>query len=172
MIKFAGTIRPLRAEDLTDVELILREWIRHTDTREIVEDEVTAVIENMRLSVSDSTKRYYLVAATDGRVVGVMGLYVPDVGEAMDFATTDKPFEVINAYVAGDQRGNGVGQALADAVEELGHRLGRTELVVMSGSRNRLSGFGFWDKRYGVRVGFEPDHYGPGRERVAWRKLF
>jgi GNAT superfamily N-acetyltransferase len=99
-----------------------------------------------------------------------MGLKLPD--ETMrGFARTNRPIEVINAFVYPPYRGTGVGTLLLRHVEDAARQNGFTEIVVNSGPRYRETGWPFWIKRYGSAIGKADDYYGPGIHAPVWRKI-
>lgn len=160
-MRFRGTIRDVATTDLAAVDAIFESWFvgaYGNSTR----DEVDAVIADVAASIGappTSASRHYLVAEADGVVVGVMGMQFD--GDAV---------EILRAYMAPESVGTGAGTALADSVEERAKALGCTNLVVISGARNRESGYWFWDRRYGERVSVDEDYFAPGAERVVWAK--
>lgn len=88
----------------------------------------------------------------------MMGLQTP--GETMkSFAVTDNPAEIINAYVAYDQRGMGTGRSLVKHLEELASQKGYKEVILNSGPRYMRSGWPFWRRIYGEPAGVAKNFY-------------
>jgi hypothetical protein len=108
--KFSGIVRMLQKEDVPKLKPILETWIRNMVTHEILSEEVEKDLAFLEGSLDDSNGRQYLVAQThEGKLVGVIGLS-PLKEPLMQFATTEKPIELVNAYVDRNYRGGqGVG---------------------------------------------------------------
>jgi GNAT superfamily N-acetyltransferase len=167
--QFEGIVRPVRIGDLLAIRSILGEWLRDSDGRPLRGD-VGHTLDAISDSIGAKDDRRYLVAELYEVVIGVMGL----TGKGIDSAlihSSDKPVEFVHAYVASNQRGTGAGAALADALEELARHDGYTRLIIVSGSRNRETGYPFWNKRYGEPIKIFEDFYGPGVEKVVWSKF-
>ena len=163
-MRFRGTVRGATTDDLPAIATILEAWFvgRYGGSG----DEVDLVV---AASSESSSSRQYLVAELDGRVIGVMGVQFGGVDHDL-VPLPDEAIEIMRAYVAPDCLGVGAGTALTDAAEELGRTRGFGVVVVVSGARNRDSGYWFWDRRYGARVREDPDYFAPGAERVVWTK--
>jgi hypothetical protein len=97
-----------------------------------------------------------------------MGLATIDIDPLLRLSV--KSAEIVGAYVAHAQLGRGVGRALANAIEELVVQLGFEKLLIISGSRNRETGYNFWYKWYRKPIRFDEDYFGSGSERVVWCK--
>ncbi|HVQ43933.1 MAG TPA: GNAT family N-acetyltransferase [Candidatus Saccharimonadia bacterium] len=159
---FDGVIRAVRNGDAAAIRPILDEWV--------LADDISAILEAVRRSAAGDSERQYLVAESgDGAVVGLMGLTGVGIDAALHWPS-ERPAELVNAYVAGTWRGRGVGRALAERLEQRAKDLGFTKLIVVSGSRNRESGYGFWNERFGEPIFLDRDFYGPGQEKIAWAK--
>ncbi len=168
--KFSATIRPVREDDLDSIKLILEEWMRDEQSGERLADDISHTLADMAASIAGDTRREYVVAQLpDGSVIGVMGMADEGIDPTL-FAPSDKPVELLSAYVERSHRGTGVGRALADELEAMATDLGYTRLIVVSGSRNRETGYAFWNKRYGKPARYDEDFYGEGQERVVWTK--
>ena len=171
-LTFTGVVRLIREDDIPKLQPILETWIRDSDTHEPLPDEVASLMEAMRLSIDGKNDRVYLVAeASDKQVVGVMGFKNPD--ETMQaFAKTHNPAELVNAYVAQDQRGGkGVGSALIRGLETEARMRGYTEIILNSGPRYKETGWGFYDKQPGYeRVGVAEKMYRTG-DAPVWSKV-
>ena len=165
----APQVRAAKAEDATQLRLILEQSIRSSRTGLPMESEIESTLESIKASAEGLGKRRYAVAEdAHGEVVGVMGLAEPD-SVMRSFAETDKPIEIVNAYVARNQRGNGVGRALVGHLEKLAASEGYTEVVVNSGPRYRESGWPFWEKMYGAPSVAEK-YYDGQWDAMVWRK--
>ncbi len=170
---FKGTIRPLKEEDLPTLKVILEMWIRRMDNDEIIPEEVETDLALFNGSLGGNGKKILVAEAPAGRVIGVMGLTRPK-DELKPYFKTDKPSELITAYVDREFRGGrGVGTALINAIQDLSRSQGAKEILLESGPRYRRSGHGFYDKQPGFeRVGILKDFYGPRFDSVVWRKIF
>ena len=156
----AGTIevRSARATDVPSIRGILREWVTDVDVRiSLIED-----------ALAGSRPDCEFVVAEAGGIIGVAGLQSSNIDAALA-SPDERAVEVITAYVRHAHRGTGVGRALLDALENRSRELGFTVLLVVSGSRNRESGYPFWRRRYGEPMRWDDDYFGPGEERVVWR---
>lgn len=171
--KFNGIVRTLQREDILQLKPILETWIRNMATHEIISEEVEEDLAFLEGSLDGSNGRQYLVAQThEGKLVGVIGLS-PLKEPLRQFATTERPVELVNAYVDRNYRkGQGVGTALVRALRERAKEHGFTEILLDSGPRYRLTGWGFWDKQPGFRrVGVARDLYGTGNDAPVWQRL-
>ncbi len=171
--RFSGIVRSLQETDLPQLRPILETWMRDSKTHELEREEVEETLKRMQESLTgDNDRKYFVAEETDGRIIGVIGMIRP--GEVMQqFATTNNPIELVNAFVAMDKRrGQGVGRALVAALETEAKRRGITEIVLNSGSRYEEFGWGFYDRLEGYsRVGVAKNLYGPGFDAQVWRKI-
>lgn len=171
--RFNGTVRPLQREDILQLKPILETWLKDSTTGEILPDEVAEDIEYMSRSLEGRNQREYLVAETaEGKVVGMIGLS-PLKQALQEFVKTERPIELVNAYVDKDYReGRGVGSALVNKLTERAKEKGFTEILLDSGPRYEHTAWGFYDKQPGFqRVGIAKDLYGPGGDAPVWQRL-
>jgi L-amino acid N-acyltransferase YncA len=161
-------VRGVRADDLDDVREILSNWLLDADTGLALADEIDERVELVREALTRETPRRYLVAESEGAVVGIIGLQSNNIDPEL-FSPSERPVELITAYVRRNQCRVGIGRALADEAEALATAIGFTTLLVVSGSRNRESGYPFWRRRYGNHVRYDAEYFGAGQERVVWR---
>lgn len=169
--RFEGVIRPLNEMDLPYLKPVLDPWIRFpVKTGPLLTEELKETLEEIRKSARGENDKKYLVAESDGKVVGIMG-YQPLREEMASFTTTDKPIEVINAYVHFEHReGKGVGSALLGALEKRFKHEGYKEYLLNSGPRYRDTGWPFWTKQIGESTGELPNFYGPTFHAKVWQK--
>jgi len=67
--------------------------------------------------LGNAGRPYFVANDSDGRVLGGLGL--DDVEEdLLPFIETDKPMEVVNAFVTNDHRGQGAGQQFLTEVQK------------------------------------------------------
>jgi len=168
----SGDIRPLQAADLPAIERILEIWIRDSPSSPALDTEIAEYRARMAGSLSGDNGYRYLVAITeDGRIVGVVGMRPPS-SEMLAFAASERPAEMINAYVETRHRkGSGVGSALVRELERLARDSGSTEMILNSGPRYRNSGWEFFDRLGYTRRGLARDLYGEGQHAPVWSKL-
>jgi ribosomal protein S18 acetylase RimI-like enzyme len=169
---FDGTVRQLRAADLIPVERILSLWVRESPSSPPLATEIDGYLALMSSSLAENTGYRYLVATAEEFVVGVVGMR-PPCREMHPFVMTDRPVEMINAYVETRLRqGRGVGTALVRELERLARACGYREMVLNSGPRYRGSGWKFFDRLKDYeRRGAVMDLYGPGGHAPVWGKL-
>lgn len=168
--KFNGIVRPLKREDLPYLRRILEMWVRWQG--ELLPEEVEDDMNQLRESLKGGNSRYLVAETLDGRVVGMMGLVPEPKPEVKQHATTERPVELVRAYVDQDFRGGqGVGTALIRGIEKLAKSQGATEILLDSGPRYKESGHGFYDKQGYQRIGVNKDFYGEGGDAVVWQKL-
>jgi GNAT superfamily N-acetyltransferase len=160
-------IRRLEAEDVPAIRQVLEEWLIDASTGHVLVDEVDHRVHQLQGSGAIEAHRHYLVADA-GEVIGVIGLQGDGIALEL-YKLGERPVEIVTAYVRRSRRGQGVGRALADAAEAMAREAGFSTLLVVSGSRNRASGYPFWRARYGQPVRVDPHYFGPGAERVVWR---
>lgn len=167
--RFSGQIRPLAQADLVQVRPILETYLRDRNTGALNTEEVQEDLDLMRQSCEGGNDRVYLVADDGKQVIGVIGMRTPS--EAMQaFTSTERPVELVNAYVA--ERHQGVGSALVERLEEEALIRYHTEIVLNSGPRYKDSGWGFYDNLPGYgRVGIATKLYGEGGDAPVWRKV-
>lgn len=167
-----STIEVFPSTALLDVELlrpVLESAVVHPLTHEVFADEVEEDLRAVEASIAGENDRYYAIARTSGGlVVGMMGLQTPG-EEMLEFATTERPIELINAYVLASSRGIGIGQALVHHLEDKAKEDGHTELLLNSGPRYQRRGWRFWREMYGEPVGILKDYYGPRFDARVWR---
>lgn len=169
-ISFNGSVRNLTEGDLASLRPILEDAVRDSDTKELLAREVEDFLGHMLASSRGEGSRRYVVAETlGGQVAGVMGL-VPPSEELRAYAETERPIEVVNAYVAETQGRRGVGRALLGSLEVMARQQGFTELIVNSGPRYEEKGWKFWTKLFGEPVAEIKNAYGEGRDAKVWRK--
>jgi len=162
-------VRPIEGRDLPAVEEILRDWLCSYSSAELAAPEVSRRIASITASTTGDTESRFLVAEDDtGGVVGIMGLQTSDIAPEL-FTAHERPAELTTAYLRRDLRGTGVGRALADRIEALAVEMGFTTLLIVSGARNRETGYPFWQRRYGDPIRRDDDYWAPGAERVVWR---
>lgn len=171
-VNFTGTIRPLRAADLSSIERILQLWVRDSPSGPPLSAEIEEHLSRMSSSLSESSGYRYLVAATeDEEILGVVGMR--SLSPAMlQFVLTERPVEMINAYVdTRHRKGRGVGTALVSELERLARECGYSEMILNSGPRYRQSGWEFFDKLGYERRGLARDLYGEGEHAPVWSKV-
>jgi ribosomal protein S18 acetylase RimI-like enzyme len=160
-----------KAADLASLRPVLESAICNPFTQEPILDEVEDVLANVQNSAGEPGERFYAVAQTSGGVaLGVMGLQVPE-NTMSPYVNTPNPVEITNAYVSSQARGMHIGQSLVTYLEDVARKQGRTEIVLNSGPRYALTGWGFWRKTYGEPIATAKDYYGPGYHAEVWRKL-
>jgi L-amino acid N-acyltransferase YncA len=159
--------RPVRPEDTQALRPILEQWVRDSETHELLSEEVESILSQIEESSQGDTGRHYLVAQDgNGTIAGIIGLTEPD-EDMKAYAKTEHPLELVNFFA--NQKGQGAGKLLMAALEQQAVQEGATELVVNSGPRYEDS-WGFYDHVLGPRVAMMKDKYGPGRDAAVWRK--
>lgn len=162
-------IREVTQGDIESLRPILEEWVRYPGTEQVIEEEVVDTLGAIgRVSSGEDPDKKYYVATVDGRVVGGMGFKADPDEQVGSFAHTERPVEVINAYVSGRSRQSGAGTALIERIKEEARSAGFTELLVNSGPRYEKSGWGFYDKVIGAKLGFIANFYGEGFDAAVW----
>ena len=171
-VNFAGSVRPLRAADLPSIERILELWVRDSPSSPPLSAEIEEHLSRMSSSLSEDRGYKYLVAATaDEEIIGVVGMR-PPTSEMLPFASTERPAEMINAYVdTRHRKGRGVGTALVRGLERLALECGYSEMILNSGPRYRHSGWEFFDKLGYERRDLARDLYGEGEHAPVWSKI-
>ena len=167
-------VSSLIENDIEELERILRQHVRNSDTREIIESEISDIKGYMRGNTDDyHRKRKYLVARTsDGRPIGCMAYSSPDQDMIVHFFDiSDKDsVELLNAFVDDEIfRGGGVGKKLFEEVCNSAKLDGKKDLLIHSGPRYEMS-WPFYDKMCDESRGFISDKYGPGKDAKTWLK--
>lgn len=171
--RFQGQVREFRHEDLPYLRHILEMWVKDSETHELIKEEVEEDLQHLRDSLlPGSSERYFVAENPNGRIVGMMGLRFEPKPEVAQHKRTDKPMELIRAYVDKDFRGGkGVGTSLIMKIEKETKRRGGTEVMLDSGPRYKESGHGFYDKMGYTRVAVNKDFYGPGGDATVFSKV-
>ena len=153
-------VRSARAADLEAVRVILNAWLV---------GEVDSRLRSINSTLEGHASRWYLVAVDeDDQVVGLAGLQSDGIDP--ELVDADKAsIELVSMYVHPDHKGEGVGRALLTSLERAARDLGFETMVVVSGSRNRETGYSFWRRQYGDPTLWDDDYFGPGQERVVWK---
>lgn len=159
--RFNVTVRPLTEKDIPSLKPISEHWLQ--DDGVIANDEVEGDMETLRQSLTEESPNNMFVAETpEGRVIGMMGVNLEPKEALLRFAQTDRPSELIVAYVHPDYtKRQGVGTALINHSQMFARNKGKKEILLESGPRHRETGYPFYDKQPGFkRVGKIPDFYG------------
>ena len=163
-------IREVQANDLKALQPILEQWIRNRDTGSLRTKEVGGIMASIETSLLGTAGRKYVVAEDrEGKLMGLMGMMAPR-ADMKAYVSSDKPIELINAYVDKTRRGTGAGTLLVNRLEELAIQAGYTEIIVNSGPRYEHTGWAFWTKLYGEPIAVQKDLYGPGSDAPVWAK--
>jgi ribosomal protein S18 acetylase RimI-like enzyme len=162
-------IRDLVLSDIPAVKGMLEHWMRDKPGAPVRSDNVSAAVAAMERSVTVADPSY-VVFEVDGHVVGVAGCTATNIDPSLTIGAT-KATEIMNVYVRPDHVGRGIGTAMVDEVERRLCNDGFDMIVIVSGSRNERYGYPFWNSRYGERFQTDTDYFGPGTERVVWRKM-
>lgn len=166
------SIEPLTEADISQLEPILIEHVRDSETGEILQDEINEIKEYMKGAADkDGRQRTYLVAKDiEGRVVGCMAYAEPDSDMLRHFNTTpDESAELLNAFVSSEvYRGGGIGRKLFEAICNTARQAGKGQLLINSGPRYEAS-WGFYDKVCDESCGFIKGKYN-GFDAKTWRK--
>ncbi len=173
-------ISTLREEDIEFLDVILKEYIKDSETGKILEAEISEIENYMRGKEDNErkAKRLYLVAKNEnGEVLGCIGYSKPDLDmikhfkkilKLNDAEMAEKCAELLNVFTR-SEKNKGVGRKLFDAACEAVKVRGKDYLLINSGPRYRNS-WGFYDKMGAIRSGFIIDKYGKGRDAMAWVK--
>jgi len=163
-------IRPVAEDDLEAVEHILTAGIVESETKEPIPEEVAEVLNRItqatrgELSIEDG----YLVAEIGGEVLGIMGFREPT--EVMrGVSKSERPLEVINAFVHPEARGQLLGEQLLHGVEEHAATTDHDALIVNSGPRYAKA-HPFYNKHFGDSTTTIEDLYGPGLHAPVWER--
>lgn len=170
---FEGVVREFTMQDLPYLRRILEMWVRDSETHEIIPEEVEKDLQHLRDSLlPGSSERYFVAEDPSGRVVGMMGLVLEPKDALKPFAKTEKPMELVRAYVDKDFRGGrGVGTSLIRRIEQETKRRGGTEVILDSGPRYEKTGHGFYLKMGYEIVGVNKDYYGSGGDATVFSKV-
>lgn len=167
--KFVGQTRRVVTHDLVSLRRILEQWVRDGDTGYLIPEEVDEDLERLRGSIAGKNGYTYRIAEANGGVAGMMGFRQPE-DRMMQYATTRKPAELVNAFVDWFERGRGVGKALFESVKTEAKKVGYTELIWNSGPRYKDSSWKFYDSLVGVeKVTEVPNYYGISDPTGIWR---
>ncbi len=167
--KIVGSTREVASKDLASLKRILEQWVRDGDTGYLIPEEVEEYLERLNGSIEGKNGYTYQVAEANGGVIGMMGFRQPE-DRMMKYATTEKPAELVNAYVDWFERVRGVGKELFESVKTEAKKAGHTELVWNSGPRFKDSSWKFYDSLVGVeKVTEVPNFYGISDPTGIWR---
>ncbi len=160
-------VRDAQEGDAEHLRGVVTEWVRDPETNEPRVGDIEDIVGAVEASTRGESARQYKVAVMGGRVVGMVGMRIPD-GAMRELSTTDQPVELVNMYVAGESRGGGVGKALVESLIEAAKNAGHTELLVNSGPRYERTAWGFYDKLFGARIATLLNYYGKDVHAPAW----
>jgi len=158
-------------DSVAELRPVLNTTVRDSETGYVLQGEITDILNSVHSS--SFNHRQYVVARqiSDGTVLGMMGLQRPD--DAMQtFAMTERPGELINAYVMSGHRQAGIGSRLVKHLAHEASSAGYSELVVNSGPRYMKTGWPFWNRMFGAPVGMAEDYYGEGYHAMVWSEVF
>lgn len=159
--------------DIVNLEPILRQHVRDSQTGEKIEEEISSIQDYMMGEKDEHGRiRKYLVAKSDGQILGCMAYSEmdPDMVEHFDDLDPKETSELLNAFTDSKVfRGGGVGRRLLEAVYSQARSEGKTNLVIHSGPRYQKS-WGFYDKLTDETRGFIQNKYGEGRHAKTWLK--
>ena len=162
------SVRSAGHADLAAIRSIVEEWLLDPAEHEPLVAEIDRHVQDIATALREERPCCEFLVAERNGVIGVCGLrwagIAPELVQAGDAAA-----EVVSAYVRHVALGQGVGRALLDEVERRARQHGFRTLLVVSGSRSRVHGYPFWQKRYGDPVRWDEDYFGPGAERAVWR---
>lgn len=161
-------VRQVISEDIDRLRSILSAWIRDSETGEILTDEISEIINRIKMSIDSKNDYYYFVAeSVKTGVIGIVG-YRPPEGPITKYIQTKKPAEGVNIFVDPNSCGKGVGKKLIEALITDARMKGFREILFDSGPRYKDTGWHFHDT-YAERVGIMQDRYGPGLHAPVWR---
>ena len=168
--QFNGIIRPAELNDAEQLRPILETWIQWQG--QIIESEVEEVLNNLKESIETGNDYHFLVAETTSKeVVGMIGFRQPPDKRMLAYCHTDKPVELVNAFVSEKHRkGKGIGRTLVNRLELEARKIGAKEVILNSGPRYKNSGWGFYDRIGYEKVGTARHYYGVGFHAPVWRK--
>lgn len=162
--------RAAQEKDLLALPRILAHWVKDRQTGGPLPDEVASIMTAVAKSIKGEGDVKYQVAEANEKFLGIMG-FRPLVEAMKQYALTENPAEIINAFVDPAQRGGkGIGRSLVNAVEAEAGKMGYTEILLNSGPRYQNTAWGFYTKMYGEPVAVMKDYYGPGGDAPVWRK--
>src|SRR5580704_12977028 len=137
-------IRALMPRDVPAVTQILEEWLIDPETGIVLAAEVAHRVRQIQGAMTTPKEARYLVAEDpEGSILGVIGLQADDIAPEL-YSPSESPVEIVTAFVRRTSRGSGVGRALTETVERIARQRGFSTLFIVSGSRNRESGYPFW----------------------------
>lgn len=165
-------IETLAEADIAQLEPILTEHVKDRDTAEVLLGEINEIMEYMCGSKDEygRIRTYFVAKDFTGKVLGCMAFSEPDLDMFKHFATTsEESAELLNAFVASDVQGQGVGGKLFNAVCDEARKEGKRQILINSGPRYKDS-WGFYDKVCDENCGFIIGKYGEGGDAKTWRK--
>lgn len=168
--RFRGTVRLVKEGDLPAIKAILEHWVRDIGTAITNVDAVEVLIMEIRKTNEAETGAHFLVAESDGRVVGVMGYRPPHIEALKQFIVPGSSCaELVCAYVEVSQGlGKGIGSALLRGLERMAVADDYEELIVTSGEAARDTAWAFYDAMFGKPIGYRVGKY--GTQVPVWRK--
>lgn len=149
------TTRKLRVPDIIKLESVLREHIRHAESGEVIESEVSRILQCMDGKADMHERTLSFLVATDHKnVLGCVAYATPTKQTRDHFGVSNSDaVELLHLFVSSKvSSGLGVGRALVMALCAHARLQGKRVVVVVSGPRYRNS-WGFYDKTFDRRAG-------------------
>lgn len=150
-------IRDAVSRDLENIRTLLEEWSTETNNDHIETSEVDLVVSDVSRFTSNDLRfgRVYRVAEDiDGNLLGLMGMCAASdiLSPLAPSVTRGNAGELISAFVSSKARGHGIGRLLVASLEEEAMNRKFEDMLVVSGSRFRETGWPFWQSLYGEPV--------------------
>lgn len=162
-------VREVSLGDVEALRPIFEEWVRSPANGEVIMDEVDEDLALVgSIARGGQPGKMYYVATLGEEVLGGMGFKTDPHERVAAYARTGRAVEIMNAYISSKARNSGVGSALLRRIEEEARAMGFLEVLVNSGPRYAESGWGFYDKVLGDKLGFIANFYGEGFHAAVW----
>ncbi len=161
------TVDELELRDIDFLLEIIGSWIPDENMDKL--EELEEIRMRMEGSMHNNGYTYLVARNTNGIAIGVMGIRKPE-DKMIEFATPDaNSAELVNAFRSQHADSKGVGRALLDSIKKRAKDLGFTEIILNSGPRYEITGWGFYKKTIGEPITIAYGYYGVGHHAPVWK---
>ena len=168
--RFSFTIGELEEKDIEYLIHVFREWVQLQG--QVIEAEVSRMVEMLRTDLEGKNEKIYLVAKDrQGKALGIMGYGDVDPRMACyQSATNIRASGLVIAFISSHYRGKGLGKSLLLTLFDRAGQGGYAEMIWSSHPRYRNTAWEFYTGIAGEPAGMIDDFFETGTKSPIWRK--